>query len=163
MDIPQLNEEQKAILIESLEEKIKGFEDQIKAHRVLISTIKNGKAPDEIVPKRTFKWRDICQDIIRAKDTLLKTDEIYNEVISIHSNLEGEGRKKTIISSLSGTLSVLKQDKILDRIENPSGTGSYYGLSEWFEKPSLPSQKYRDKFIARTGIKLKLNNEGDLN
>lgn len=148
MDAVILNEFEKEMLLRKCELELEEVDKRRSDLIGLINKLKNStpKKPS-ITSDKKFTWKSISLQILKEMDDFMMTDDIYNEVIKRHPDLASESRR-TIVASLSGSLSQLATSGRLSKVENPLGLGNYWGLSDWFDGKT-PIHPYSQKLIDK--------------
>lgn len=160
MDTVLLTEFEKDMLLKKCEIELEEVEKKRKDLLSLINKLKNSTPKKaSLTSDKKFTWKSISLQILKELDDFLMTDDIYNEVIKRHPEFASESRR-TIVASLSGSLSQLATAGRLNKVENPLGLGNYWGLSDWFDG-NVPVFPYSQKLIER-GVPVPENLKRDL-
>lgn len=158
MDLNDLSETQKEILIIATEDKVNTWLEQVKEAQDLLHYLKHGEKISE-TRSRKFKWTKLVTESLSAISEMVDSKPIYDWIFELHEKdfLDAEMDRRTVISRLSGALSQLKRKQILC-FENQLGE-QIYGLAEWFEsdketiKDDIYLSNYANSF-RKFGIKL---------
>jgi hypothetical protein len=145
---------EKVMMIKLYESKLVELDKEKKEIHNLLSKLRSDSDGIPTTRRQTltrdkkYTWKGLLPELLKEANDFLMTDEVYSLVLKRDPELQTQSRKK-IISTLSGTLSILASEGKLLKMHNPFVPGKYYGLKEWFDEFGRPLEEYTLKFQER--------------